>query len=109
MKATFEEKTFESYFNSELDRKSDIYFPPGQVLEGKVGFDSSSYSKSRWLWRKIGHPFLVSPRFKGADLKEIADEVEDLLEFEIDNLPRMKANILFQYKRPEFIKVPSGN
>ena len=27
MDARYEEKTFESYFNNELDRKTSIYFP----------------------------------------------------------------------------------
>jgi len=108
MKAQFEEKTFESYFNNELDRRSEIYFPPGQVLEGSLGFDSSTLSKNRRLWRLLGYPFWFTPHFLGISLRKIADEMENLLEYEISNIPEMKANILFQYKRPELITSPLG-
>jgi len=109
MKAKFEEKTFESYFNNELDRKSDIYFPPGQVLEGSLGFDASSFSRSRKLWKSLGHPFWFQPHFKGVSLREIADEMEHILNIELDNIPTMKANLLFQYKRPELITSSLGS
>jgi len=108
MKATFEEKTYESYFNSELDRKSDIYFPPGQVLEGSLGFDASALSRNRRIWRRLGHPFWFRPHFGGASLREIADEMEDFLNIELEDIPTMKANILFQYKRPEHITSALG-
>ena len=44
MDARYEEKTFESYFNNELDRKTSIYFPLGQVQEGVLGLDSVAHS-----------------------------------------------------------------
>lgn len=108
MKATFEEKTYESYFNSELDRNSDIYYPPGQVLEGSLGFDASALSRNRRIWRSLGYPFWLQPHFKGVSLREIADEMEDILNIELDDIPTMKANILFQYKRPEYITSALG-
>ena len=108
MKAKFEEKTFESYFNSELDRKSDIYFPPGQVLEGSLGFDASALTRNRRIWRRLGFPYWFHPHFRGAELRDIADEMEHFLNVELENIPQMKANILFQYKRPEYIKSSNG-
>lgn len=108
MRAKFEEKTYESYFNNELDRRSEIYFPLGQVQEGSLGFDASSYSRNRRLWRKLGHPFWFHPHFGGLELREIADKMEDYLGVELDNVPEMKANLLFQYKRPEYITVSTG-
>jgi hypothetical protein len=108
MKSNFEEKTYESYFNNELDRKSKVFFPPGQVLEGSLGFDSSSFSKNRKLWRQLGYPYWFHPDFEGAPLREVADEMECFLGRQINNIPNMKANILFQYKRPEFIASKSG-
>ncbi len=108
MKATFEEKTYESYFNNELDRKSDIYFPPGQVLEGSLGFDATALSRNRKIWRRLGHPFWFVPHFRGANLRDIADEMEDFLNIELENIPLMKANLLFQYKRPEYITSALG-
>ncbi|EPL3991176.1 hypothetical protein M2010_002181 [Providencia stuartii] len=57
MDARYEEKTFESYFNNELDRKTSIYFPLGQVQEGILGLDSVARSNSRRLWKTLGYPF----------------------------------------------------
>jgi hypothetical protein len=108
MRAKFEEKTYESYFNNELDRRSEIYFPLGQVQEGSLGFDASSFSRNRRLWRTLGHPFWFHPHFRGLDLRDIADEMEKHLGVELDNVPEMKANLLFQYKRPEYITVSNG-
>ncbi|MES2688592.1 MAG: hypothetical protein V4706_17355 [Pseudomonadota bacterium] len=108
MQPKYEEKTFESYFNSELDRKASIYFPFGQVQEGGIGADAAGLARSRSLWWRLGHPYFFRVPFPGADLREIADEMERHLGREIKNIPRMKANLLFQYKRPEFITTKLG-
>jgi hypothetical protein len=78
------------------------------VQEGTLGFDSSAFSTNRNLWRRLGFPFWFTPHFRGLELREIADEMEHFLGVAIDDLPRMKANLLFQYKRPEYIKLSSG-
>lgn len=109
MRAKFEEKTYESYFNSELASQTDIYFPLGQVQEGSLGFDSSAMTRNRRLWRRLGHPFWFFPHFDGIELSEIADEMEHLLNVTLDNIPRIKANLLFQYKKPEYITMPNGS
>jgi hypothetical protein len=88
----YEEKTFENYFNAELDRRSKIYFPLGQVQEGSLGFDSSSFSRNRSFWRRLGHPFWLFPNFAGIDLREIADEMERFLQRTIKDIPNIKAN-----------------
>lgn len=108
MRATFEEKTYESYFNSELARIADVYFPLGQVQEGVLGFDSSVFTKNGRLWRRVGYPFWFSPHFTGARLEEVAEEMNDFLGRQLDNLPQMKVNLLFQYKKPEYITMPKG-
>lgn len=108
MQAEFEEKTYENYFNTALDRNSEIFFPLGQVQEGNLGFDASSVFRNRKLWRQLGYPFWLRPGLKGLELRKIADEMEHFLSIEIDNIPQMKANLLFQYKRPEFITISSG-
>ncbi len=108
MDARYEEKTFESYFNSELDRKTSVYFPFGQVQEGVVGLDSAAHSRNWYLWRKLGYPFWFLPPFSGVELQDIAREMERFLQKEVHNIPAMKVNLLFQYKRPEFITVSSG-
>jgi hypothetical protein len=108
MRATFEEKTYENYFNIELARQTDILFPLGQVQEGSLGFDSSAMTRNRRLWRRLGHPFWFFPPFHGIDLREIADEMEHFLKITLDNIPRIKANLLFQYKKPEYITMYLG-
>jgi hypothetical protein len=109
VKVSFEEKTYENYFNAELDRVSSIFFPLGQVQEGNLGFDSSAFSSSRRLWRRLGFPFWFFPPFDGVSLRAIADEMERFLGIAINDMPSMKANILFQYKKPEFITMSSGS
>lgn len=109
MQSRYEEKTFESYFNTELDRKTSIYFPFGQVQEGGIGADASGFSRSRSLWRRLGHPYFFHAPFAGVDLREVADEMEMYLGIEIKNIPSMKANLLFQYKRPELVTTKRGS
>lgn len=109
MRATFEEKTYENYFNTELARQTDIYFPLGQVQEGSLGFDSSALSSNRRLWRRLGHPFWFFPPFSGLELREIADEMEHFLGVILDNIPRIKTNLLFQYKKPAYITIALGS
>ncbi len=108
MKPKFEEKTFESYFNNELDQKSSIYFPFGQVQEGGIGADAAAHSRNWRLWRRLGYPFSFRAPFEGEDLTKISQEMESLLGREISNIPPIKANLLFQYKRPEVIASPQG-
>ena len=63
MRVNYEEKTFESYFNNELDSRTSVYFPFGQVQEGSIGADSAAFSKNRRLWWRLGHPFIFSLPF----------------------------------------------
>lgn len=109
MRATFEEKTYENYFNAELDKVSSIFFPLGQVQEGNLGFDASAFSANRRLWKRMGFPFWFFPPFQGVSLRDIADVMEHFLGIVINGIPKMKANILFQYKKPEYITLSSGS
>lgn len=108
MSPQYEEKTFESYFNSELDRRASIYFPFGQVQEGGIGADASAFSKNRKLWRLLGYPSIFRLPLEGVSLREMAEEMELALTIEVKNIPDMKANLLFQYKRPEQITRKNG-
>jgi len=108
MNAEFEEKTYENYFNAELDQKSSIYFPFGQVQEGVIGLDSASNTRNRRLWRMLDYPFLLHPHFPGVDLKEVAEEMQRFLEEVVRHIPSMKVNLLFQYKRPQYITSSLG-
>lgn len=109
MQPRYEEKTFESYFNTELDRRASIYFPFGQVQEGGIGADASAFSRSRSLWWRLGYRFLFRLRHDGVDLRDVADKMEMYLGREIKNIPSIKVNLLFQYKRPEFITSMLGS
>ncbi|CAI8855696.1 Oxidored_FMN domain-containing protein [Pseudomonas sp. IT-232MI5] len=108
MQPKYEEKTFESYFNTELDRRASIYFPFGQVQEGGIGADASGFSRSRWLWWRLGNPYFLRMPFEGVNLREAADEMEIYIGREIKNIPNIKANLFFQYKRPELITSKFG-
>lgn len=109
MQPRYEEKTFENYFNAELDRRANIYFPFGQVQEGGIGADAASLSRNRWLWRRLGYRYLFWHPFDGADLREIANVMEVQIDKEIRNIPSLKANLLFQYKRPQLITTERGS
>lgn len=104
MRATFEEKSYEIYFNCELDRRSRVFFPLGQVQEGNLGFDATSFSYNKWLWGTLG---FLRP-LSGVRLRDIADEMEHILRIEINGIPMMKSNLLFQYKKPDFITKATG-
>jgi hypothetical protein len=101
MQIHYEEKTFESYFDAELAKKDIFYFPPGQVQEGSIGADSVVWNKSRWLWRRLGHPYFWRVPFEGASYREIAEEMELQLNREIRDIPNIRANLFFQFKRSE--------
>lgn len=103
MLAQYEEKTFESYFNSELDQKSSIYFPFGQVQEGGIGADCAAMSRDTYLWNIFN-----SELYYGKDLDEISRFMNECIENKIKHIPSITVNILFQYKRPEFITTANG-
>ena len=109
MNLTFEEKTYEDYFNTELSQRSKIYFPLGQVQEGRLGFDSSANSVDTELWGWLGYPNVASTQYNGVSLRKVAQKMERILSRKINNMPQMKLNLLFQYKRPVYITRASGN
>lgn len=108
MRAQYEEKTFESYFNSELSSRKIFYFPPGQVQEGSMGADTVAFTKSRSLWRRLGYPYWFNLPFQGAPYREMAEEMERHLSREIADVPDIKGNIFFQYKRSEYMMKASA-
>lgn len=108
MRVQYEEKTFESYFNAELTQRGIFYFPPGQVQEGSIGADAVALNRSRWLWRKLGVPYWIRLPFQGASYREMAEEMERHLNHEITDVPDIRGNVLFQYKRSEYMVMPSA-
>lgn len=107
MNTSYEEKTFENYFNAELSSLSTVYFPLGQTQEGVIGADSVAYSKNRQLWKMFGYPwFWFTPPYQGRDLQDIAQEMEHHTRASVHNIPKIKTNLLFQYKRSEYLVSP---
>jgi len=109
MRIHYEEKTYESYFNAELSRRGVFFFPPGQVQEGSMGADAIAMARSRWLWRRLGHPYWFSVPFKGAPYRQMAKEMEVYLQREITDVPNISGNMFFQYKRSEFMVLKSAS
>ena len=105
MYTKYEEKTFEQYFNTELAEQTSVYFPLGQVQESILGLDAVAYSESPSFFRLLG-PLALSA--KGTKLIDLASHMETLLQKEIQGIPDIKVNLLFQYKRPEYITRKSG-
>jgi len=115
MRVNYEEKTFEIFFNMEISNKLSACFPLGQALEGFLGADFVAMSSSVSLSKIItGDPFLLY-YCKGATLEEIIDIKKTFLTTKsihklnsiymglINKLPPMKSNLLFQYKKPEYM------
>lgn len=109
MDAQFEEKTFEGYLNNELDRSSRFFFPFGQVQEGVIGLDAAFNSRNFFLWKRLGYLPWECWGISGADLKDIAAEMESFIGKIARNIPTLRVNLLFQYKRPEYISSSRGN
>lgn len=103
MRIQYEEKTYESYFNAELAQRGIFYFPPGQVQEGSIGADALVMNHSRWLWRRLGRPFWFRVPFEGTQYRAMAAEMEEFLQREITDIPDVRGNILFQYKRSQYM------
>jgi hypothetical protein len=101
MKVNFEEKTYETYFNSELAKHTKIFYPPGQVCEGDLGFDFALYTKKKYVWKRLG----FSNSYQGAELKDI----EVYMSVAISQVPKIKTNLLLQYKKPEFLQLNNSS
>ncbi|MBW3245633.1 hypothetical protein KUV57_23650 [Epibacterium sp. DP7N7-1] len=94
----FKEKTFESYFVSELSRKSKTFYCPDQTDELHLGFDSMFYIP---YWR---HHLSLRYFDVGAWLRGITpDEVASMGKHFNRAYPNLKANMFFQFKRPELL------
>ncbi|BEL94065.1 hypothetical protein SM14BL09_12180 [Serratia marcescens] len=104
MKIFYEEKTFENYFNAEISQGDGIFFPFGQVQEGFIGADCAYYTSDLLRWGFLEHDL----NREGVDLKNIAKKMDYFLKNDINSLPDIKTNILFQYKRPELITTSTG-
>lgn len=93
MNPEFEEKSFESAFNSELERRNKRrIFSPGQMAENTVGVDVLSYvGKRHPFWRAVGSRF-----GRGGSLAYSSSSGKKLV-------PNEVFNVFLQYKRTEIM------
>jgi hypothetical protein len=105
MKAEFEEKQYEQHLNVELLRGSNMFFPPGQVLEHTLGFDVALLTGHPSFWVNFSDIY----RWRHRRLKHGPGGIklptmiwEDMLDT-IDHLPPFKFNAFIQHKRPEYL------
>jgi len=97
MRSGFEEKQFESIAQSELQNSSQSrvrFYPPGQVLEGLLGFDLGAYlPKDSTLWATIGTMYAV-----GLTRSHWAANIPPG-----SPMPDRSLNVFFQYKTAEYL------
>lgn len=98
----FKEKTFESYFVAELSRKSGVFYCPDQVDEKHLGFDAL-FLLSRRPW----YFFRTSPF--GEFMDGITPKELNSMGHAFNKVyPDLKANLFFQFKRPEYLTTPNA-
>jgi hypothetical protein len=100
MKVKFKEKTYETFFQSEVARLTNVSFAPDQTDEGLLGFDGSffvPYSRMPGLFPYVR--LSRSSHFIGMPASEIDSFGEELN----DRLPPFNLNLFVQYKRPDYM------
>lgn len=102
MNVGYEEKTFETYFNMELAKQGFI-FPFGQAQEGIFGTDASVNLKTTSaLWNILNN----QPISANITLNDIEQHLNQTVN---NTLSSIKANIFFQYKKPEWVTSPTAH
>lgn len=105
MLVDFKEKTYETYFQSELARLTNVCFSPDQTDEFFLGFDGSFFLNTEVLRNIV--PYMRPNRWRrliGMQAAEI-----NRLDYELNRrLPPFKLNLFIQYKRPELMSRSSA-
>ncbi len=106
MIAEFEEKQFEIKINSELLYKNNIY-SPGQVLENILGFDVALFTRNNHFWKIFdSHRFhRCCHLYPGIILDT---KYWNHLEYDRNEFPQIKFNVILQYKRPKYLTTKLG-
>ena len=100
--AEFEEKEFERFFNDQMVVVDRQCWSPGQVLEGRIGFDSASMLNPNmfhyfdWIGRRRFHHMRRGVRVDRGIVEELFGELDR-------SMPPYRFNFFAQYKRPEFM------
>ncbi|QHB16948.1 hypothetical protein [Mannheimia pernigra] len=101
MNTGYEEKTFE-IFNIELAKQGSI-FPFGQAQEGIFGTDASvNLNATSALWKILNN----QPMSANITLNDIEKHLNQTVN---KTLSSIKANIFFQYKKPEWVTSPKAH
>lgn len=91
----FEEKEYEGPLYNQLERGSQLIWPPGQVLEEYLGFDRIAYLDYGYLWHIHG----IHQPYRGVvPFRFVWPSLPHAMKF---RLPRFRANCFIQAKRPE--------
>lgn len=108
MFAEFEEKEYERYFNNHLVVVNNQCWSPGQVLEGRIGYDGAAMVVPDILFET-----LYFRRLRRGDLRRgikldsgFVNKVFDIFD---RRLPPYRFNLFAQHKRPEYISRSDGN
>ena len=113
MKCEFEEKQYEQHLNNELLHRKHLLYDPGQVLEGRLGFDAALYSRNLQFWR-LFDDFPFVPFFPGLRIGrrrpgiQLCREWWSHLDQSLPYFPSFKFNVFVQHKRPEHLTVSSA-
>lgn len=104
MKATFEEKEYETAANIELSCGSSSNFvrSSGQVLEAIVGYDTvASVDPNHTIWRVLRTPRPPGVMLLPAYFSSKGTRV-------VGRIPQSSVNLILQYKRPEYLNSPKS-
>lgn len=104
MKATFEEKEYETAANIELSCGSNSNFvrSSGQVLEAIVGYDMvASVDPNHTIWSVLRAPRPPGVVLLPAYFSSKGTRV-------VGRIPQSSVNLILQYKRPEYLNSPKG-
>mgnify|MGYP000615868051 CR=1 FL=1 len=100
--AEFEEKEYECFFNGELAAINRQIWSPGQVLEGKIGFDGAAMIDPEILFlRRHYDPRAIQHLSKGVRLD--SDWIREVFKTHDRYFPNYNFNFFVQYKRPDFV------
>ncbi|TGM41708.1 hypothetical protein EHQ92_18085 [Leptospira biflexa] len=103
--AEFEEKEYEGPLYNQLERKSNLLWSPGQVLENLVGIDRGIFLEEALLW-----PFFNNQvALKGLQLSRYKTNpfFRSIKKNHQMELPNFKLNLFIQAKRPSYSTKPT--
>ena len=96
--AEFEEREYEGPLYNQLERGQPILWHPGQVLEGRIGFDRALLVQELEIWRAMGLSRIPSGAVLGRYLWPSWWGPRNLRR----PLPNFKLNLFLQAKRSHF-------